>query len=35
MKSNEDILNLFETYSKENKLTERMKFAIEVLKKRK
>ena len=32
---NEDILNLFETYSKENKLTERMKFAIEVLKKRK
>ena len=32
---NEDILNLFDTYSKENKLTERMKFAIEVLKKRK
>lgn len=30
---NDDIINLFKHYSKENKLTERMKFAIEVLKK--
>lgn len=30
---NDDIINLFKYYSKENKLTERMKFALEVLKK--
>ncbi|MEY4834714.1 MAG: hypothetical protein RI980_829 [Bacteroidota bacterium] len=30
---NDDIINLFKHYSKENKLTERMKFALEVLKK--
>ncbi len=30
---NDDIINLFKHYSKENKLTERMKFALEVFKK--
>ena len=33
MGKNDDIINLLEHYGKENKLTERMKFAIQVLKK--
>ena len=35
MAKNDEIINLFKLYSKENKLTERMEFAIEVLKKKK